>query len=451
MADYNFLIPRVNPEPLDPGRAFFRGMLGPMQMQQMDTQNSLQEEQLKNYQERRNALAEYAKTKNLDNLAGVSPEQARIVQTLGNERTMGAWKQIEMASPTDPNQYAGIKSYLEANGVPPNWLPSPDTIKTPNDMMQFVYGGKIMAARIEQMKKGVVSLGGGVGYNTATGGLVGAPKPYQVQQGEENITIRETPNGPEILGSGPKWNPKQNQGVQFEQKPDGTWALSVGGSGSSGGKGGGAAGQLGMAPQTLQLIEKGLVDATEGLSDTNRIQKSFNPEFATIGGQWEGWKNRTKDKLGMSLSDTDKAQFEGFTGYRAEAGRVFANTLKKLSGTAVTEPEMKRQEVYLINPGTGIFDGDSPKQVQAKIAKMKDFQRMAVARLNYMRKNGLSIRNVQGQPDFGDVSLDRMPGIIKARGQQVEKKLIEGGLKPNSDELKQGVRQVISEEFGLVN
>ena len=247
------------------------------------------------------------------------------------------------------------------------------------------------------------------------------------------------------VSSGPRWNPKEKAGMQVEHLPDGTVRVSTGGSGNQRGMA-----TTGVQPQTQKDVEKGLIDVTEGLSDTHRINNSFDPSFATIGGQWDAFKSRVSDKLGYQLNPDAQKQLEGFTGYRAEAGRVFANTLKKLSGTAVTEPEMKRQEVYLINPGTGVFDGDSPSQVKTKIDKMMSFQRQAIARLNYIRKNGLSIRNAAGDVTFGNISLDRMPGLMKGYGQEVTKQLINQGMAPDSPELIQAVQAKVAEHFGLV-
>lgn len=272
-----------------------------------------------------------------------------------------------------------------------------------------------------------------------------------VQEGNDRVSYQWNPiTGEQTeIARGPAWNPKEKPGMTIETMPDGTVRMSQGNTSSNTSRGG-AGGVTGMQSVTVKDVEKGLLDVTEGLSDTHRINNSFDPSFATIGGQWDAFKSRVSDKLGYQLSPDAQKQFEGFTGYRAEAGRVFANTLKKLSGTAVTEPEMKRQEVYLINPGTGVFDGDSPSQVKTKIEKMMGFQRQAIARLNYIRKNGLSIRNAGGDIDFGGISLDRMPGIMKGYGQQVTKQLIDKGMKENSPELIQAVQAKVAEHFGLV-
>ena len=334
----------------------------------------------------------------------------------------------------------------------------------------------VQLSKAEQAKSNAAKFGKDLMYNTQTqewgypelGRNMGQEwQPYKpaeatkgwqivkVREGDQDVSYEYNPLTQERrrLGAGPAWNPKEKPGMEIQTMPDGTFKITqgvtgAGGTSPGGGKGGGLF--TGVTPGTQKDIEKALLDVTEGLADTQRIASSFNPDFATIGGQWEGFKNRVSDKMGYGLNPDAQKQLEGFTGYRAEAGRVFANTLKKLSGTAVTEPEMKRQEVYLINPGTGIFDGDSPTQVQTKISKFRDFQRNAIGRLNYIRKNGLSVRNAAGDVDFSGISLDRMPGIIKGYGQKVAQQLISQGYKPNSPELIQATQSAVAEHFGLV-
>jgi hypothetical protein len=300
----------------------------------------------------------------------------------------------------------------------------------------------------KQLEEGQPSPPGWVPYTKPAAEKDLRPITREVKRGGEIVTEefdRATKTWNEVSRAA-RWNPKEPTGPAVDVTlPDGTRITA--GTGSKGG----ATSQSGLTPKTQGEVEKGLLDVTEGLADTHRIQKAYDPSFATIGGQWAGYTNRIKDKLGYQLNPEEQKQFEGFSGYRAEAGRVFANTLKKLSGTAVTEPEMKRQEVYLINPGTGVFDGDSPAQVKTKIDKFLSFQRNSIARLNYIRKNGLSIRNAAGDKDFANISLDRVPGIIKGYGQKLSDQLQkQNNWAPNDPRLIQEVQAGVAEYFGLV-
>lgn len=357
-------------------------------------------------------------------LAAQQKAQQTRNEQLGKEVYIAAQALInEPDMPQD--KYDQIREELISKGVDPNKLPPKPDLQS------------------------------AVSYSNTFEKLYGiAPKDVKpvtrtVKRGTEDITEEyDAKTGTwTVIGRGPRWNPKDEGPAVNVKLADGTIITA----GTKGAKGGQGTQQTGLTVKGQGEIEKGLLDATEGLSDTLRIQKSFDPSFATIGGQWEGYRNKVKDKLGYKLTPDEQTQFGGFTGYRAEAGRVFANTLKKLSGTAVTEPEMKRQEVYLINPGNGIFDGDSPSQVQTKIDKFTSFQRNAIARLNYIRKNGFSIRNAGGDTDFAKISLDRMPGIIKGYGQNLAAQLMkQNNWSANDPRLIQAVQAGVAEHFGLV-
>jgi hypothetical protein len=71
--------------------------------------------------------------------------------------------------------------------------------------------------------------------------------------------------------------------------------------------------------------------------------------------------------------------------------------------------------------------------------RFENEMRRVVARLNYVRKNGLSIRNV---------SLDTMDKILQDRAEVIEGKLRAQGV-PREKLAEQVLRQ-LSEEFGLV-
>ncbi len=196
----------------------------------------------------------------------------------------------------------------------------------------------------------------------------------------------------------------------------------------------------GIQPSTAAQLEKDMVLASNVRSQVSDIKSLMKPEYQTF--KWQGgmaW-NALKDKVDVkSLSPEDRKGLEDFTTYRASAGQLFSNVLKDLSGAAVNPSEFKRAEAYLPNAGSGVFDGDSPTQLQSKINRLEDFQDKALARLFYVRKNGMAIDKVD---------LDSMPKIMNQRGNQVEKELTATGLKGN--ELKAAVKDALSKEFGLV-
>jgi hypothetical protein len=254
------------------------------------------------------------------------------------------------------------------------------------------------------------------------------PKFETVQQGDENVTYRVFPGGGmKEMGRGGKWSDRE--GLEMTT-PDGT-VLRMGG------KGKGTA--TGLQPTIQKKVEEELLDATATLGQLKQIGERYNPEFATYTGQAKGTWYKIKEKAGGDLSTDERVYANKFYSYRSEAGKLQADIMRRMSGTAVTPTEEARQKTYVIDPGTGVFDGDSPEQVKSKLERFGQEQRRVVARLNYVRKNGLSIRNVP---------LETMEKIMQDRADVIEGKLRAQGV-PKEKLQEQTLRQ-LSEEFGLV-
>ena len=248
-----------------------------------------------------------------------------------------------------------------------------------------------------------------------------------IQEGDENVTYQLTQDGGRVeIGRGPKWSGRE--GLEITTK-DGT-VIRQGGSGKT---------ATGLQPTTQKKVEEELLDNAANLVQIKQIRERYQPEFATYAGQARGLWYKIKEKAGSELAPDEQDYANKFYGYRSEAVKLQADIMRRMSGTAVTPTEEARQKTYVIDPGTGVFDGDSPEQVRSKMDRFENEMRRVVARLNYVRKNGLSIRNV---------SLDTMDKILQDRAEVIEGKLRAQGV-PREKLAEQVLRQ-LSEEFGLV-
>jgi hypothetical protein len=198
--------------------------------------------------------------------------------------------------------------------------------------------------------------------------------------------------------------------------------------------------QSGLTKAGQDKVQDQLIDMTAQMSQVNRIKGSFKPEFQQIGTRAGLSWDAIRDKAGMNLNAQERQGVAEFAKYKAEAGQYFADRLKAMSGAAVTEQEMKRQEAYLPNPGSGVFDGDSPTQFSAKVERMQDFMQKATARLHYVSKKGMNI---------SQVPLEDMPKIIRDRGNELAKSIEGRGL--DDAAVKDAVRRQLAKEFGLVS
>lgn len=237
---------------------------------------------------------------------------------------------------------------------------------------------------------------------------------------------------PEALGQYGPGKPSAGLDIQFG--PDGK-PLSI-----TTGRQAAARGQApGLGTEGSNLVDKDLLTALSARQSMQAMGERFKPEYQEFGTRFGAWGTALKEKLGSKPAAEDKAVLEDFTAYRAEVGQFFADRMKAMGGTAITPSEAERQEAYLPKPGSGVFDGDSPTELQTKMKRMTEFTDKAIARLAYTKAKGVK---------FDSVGLEDMPQIIRTRASDIEKILSGGGLA--GDELKNAVRTQISREFGFV-
>ena len=195
----------------------------------------------------------------------------------------------------------------------------------------------------------------------------------------------------------------------------------------------------GLTKSNQTKVQKDLLGATDALLKVNDIAAGFKPEYQELTTKFKMFGKNIKSILGGDTSPEDEAEMTAFSDYRADSGRLLTETLKEMSGAAVTESEAKRAETYIPKAGVGLFDGDSPVQMKAKIKNFQRFQIRATARLNFIRKNGMEI---------GDIPLDRMEAIMERRGEAIEEEL--AGKGAPEDKIESLTRQQLAKEFGLI-
>lgn len=198
-------------------------------------------------------------------------------------------------------------------------------------------------------------------------------------------------------------------------------------------------GGSGMGAAAKNRVQGDILGAGETLSALTSIRSRFRPEFQTLGKRLGVALDRMRDRLNPeSLTDAERTEMQGFAQYRSEAAQLFSNTLKELSGAAVTPHEMKRAEAWLPNPGTGVFDGDSPAELQAKIDRFEDFTRKALAKSAFIERHGLTVN---------DISLDEIPRAMQKRGDELMTRYRRQGV--SEGEAKRAVKMRLADEFGL--
>lgn len=203
----------------------------------------------------------------------------------------------------------------------------------------------------------------------------------------------------------------------------------------------------GFTNQTLKDIEEKLLSSTQQAMQLGRVGTRFDPLYQTVGTRLKMAGAEWGEKLGATLDPKTREELGNFTTYRSEAAQFYADRIKEMSGAAVTEGEAKRQNAYLPNAGTGIFDGDSPTQFKSKLDRMQDFMANATARLVYARRAGIDIKSVEDLEK--KLPLDQIPTLIRKRGDELAAQIKQQNPTAGDDEIRSAVRQRLGVEFGL--
>jgi hypothetical protein len=133
------------------------------------TENALAQEKFKQFQDTRNALAQYQETKDLGPVMAADPATAGQITDLEAKRWGNAWTQIRTLGSLDPAMAPQYKEHLLSAGVPPHLLQPFDNVKTEDDMRKVFYQYDIAHAAMKAREKGIASLGSGGGVDLITG------------------------------------------------------------------------------------------------------------------------------------------------------------------------------------------------------------------------------------------------------------------------------------------
>lgn len=189
--------------------------------------------------------------------------------------------------------------------------------------------------------------------------------------------------------------------------------------------------------------DKDEIASTNQVATLNTIKQNYDAKYLNIGNRIKLWGTALADKLG-TISPKDKQDLQGYATFRQSSWHNLNRVLKDLSGTAVTENEMKRQLLDMPNPGQGVFDGDNPADFEAKLNGSIRFAHAAIARSRFLRSQGFT-----GKPWEAGVSIEDMPGIINKRGTEIEGQLRQQMPNANPMQLQQAVKRKIKQEFGI--
>ncbi len=163
-----------------------------------------------------------------------------------------------------------------------------------------------------------------------------------------------------------------------------------------------------LTKATLNTLQDEVISTSENIARLSQINATFDERFLQLGTRLQEFGGRIKDFLGRATPE-DKALIAEFQDFKATALDNLNATLNQLSGAAVSPQEFERISKALPNPGTGLFDGDSPTQFMAKLRRAIRDVKLARARANFILSGGGSLEDIQS----GKLSINGMAKIMQ--------------------------------------
>jgi hypothetical protein len=191
-----------------------------------------------------------------------------------------------------------------------------------------------------------------------------------------------------------------------------------------------------LSKGTKGKLEEELLTTGNAASRLNQIKSTFRPEYLNIKfrGQQE-WAS-LKDKF-TSLDPKDKAVLQGYSTYKQNSINNLNQTIKDLTGAAMGVQEAERIIAGAPNAGTGVFDGDSPSNFEAKLNNQIQQVQYALARKQYSLNKGLR---------WEAIPLENMPEIVNQRGKEIAKTY---NLDPKKPADLTTIQRQLAAEFGI--
>lgn len=223
--------------------------------------------------------------------------------------------------------------------------------------------------------------------------------------------------------------------------------LAVGGKGDAGRMMMDAAsGSANLQKPTQNALEERTLNSAMQLGRLADIEKRFNPKFLEIPNRLRLAGASWSSKFGGKLSPQIQSELREYAGFRSSTVNNANQILKELSGAAVTPQEYERIQNDIPVAGTGILDGDDPVSFMAKMDRTKSTLRSAIARLNFMRSQGLNFQ--KGDLDMF-MSLDDVPARYEQRAGEIETRLRQSNPNITPQALEEQTGAQLKREWGI--
>ena len=323
--------------------------------------------------------------------------------------------------------YPRFKQYSIARGVPEELLPD---FQTKREFQSW----KMTTAQKIQMETAGVKAGAA---RSSLGKMIQ----------DRNALFAKNPNSPDLATFDQAIKNKATaKGVTIKTNADGSFEYTQGPL------------TAGLGTSATTEVEKRLMNIDDSLSRVNDIITEFKPEYQQLGTRWATLATKWKEKLADTplkvfmgdVSANEKQLLSEFSTYRKNAVASANEEIKRITGAQMSNQEAKRLIKGLPNPGTGLFDGDSPTEFISALKVTYRNLMKAKARYLYYRNKGYDDSEIKGLfKSNKSMSLNEISVVINERAEQIEADLKARSPEIGGAELIQTVKAQLAKEFGI--
>lgn len=198
-----------------------------------------------------------------------------------------------------------------------------------------------------------------------------------------------------------------------------------------------------MTKPTQAKLEDVVVQSRDALARLNTIKGKFKPEYQQVGARVGNMWGAAKEKLGIPLDEGSQKQLSDFSSYKRDVAENLNSTIKDITGATVSAQEAPRLMQQIPVAGTGILDGDSPTEFQAKVEGLTKSLTAAQARAQYALKNGLN------RDQRFAIPLESIPDMIEKKGNQYAEEIQRTNPQAAPEQIKEMVKSRLRQDFGL--
>jgi len=203
---------------------------------------------------------------------------------------------------------------------------------------------------------------------------------------------------------------------------------------------------------TKNKIEGKIFDTAEGMSRLDGIQKSFKPEFMTMGGGLKAGWIKMVDKIragGMKPTPEQTKYLTEYTQFKQDAWDNLNRYIKEITGAQMSEAEAARLMRSMPNPGTSFYDGDSPSEFKAKMDNSVRQLKLAAARYTYLRSARFKGKRMIGPGGKSNISIQQMRGIMNKRATEIYREMKKSNPGMDGNLIRAQADQATLREFGI--